>query len=112
MGTFDVVGVDLQLRVGVDQSVVREQEVLVGLLRVRLLGIGTDDDPAVENSPGRIIEDSFVELPAALVRLGMVDHGMMIDVLAAPNHVKAVQGTLTPLPLEARVDVVAHQATT
>ena len=45
-----VVGVDLQLRLGVDLRVVGEQQVMVGLLGVGLLRVLADDDPAVEDA--------------------------------------------------------------
>ena len=48
-----VVGEDLELRLGVDQGVARQQQVLVRLLRVGLLRVRPDDDLAVEDRRAR-----------------------------------------------------------
>ena len=45
-----VVGVDLQLRLGVDLRVIGEQQVAVGLLGVGLLRVFVHDDAAVKNA--------------------------------------------------------------
>ena len=59
-----VVGEDLELRLGVDLRLVREQQGLVGLLGVGLLRVGADADPAVEDAARPAVEDALVELVA------------------------------------------------
>ncbi len=49
VGAANVVGEDLELRIRVDDRVVGEQEIAVGLLGVGLLRVLVDDDPAVED---------------------------------------------------------------
>src|ERR1017187_7492456 len=60
LGGAHVVGPDLQLRLGVNHGVVRQHQVLVGLLGVGLLGVLPDDDPPVENRPGLVVQDALV----------------------------------------------------
>ena len=53
MAAFHVVGVDLQLRLGIDFGVVRQQQVAVGLVGITVLRIGMHDHLAVEYRAGR-----------------------------------------------------------
>mgnify|MGYP001601567081 CR=1 FL=1 len=48
MGTLHVVGKDFELRLGIDGRVIRQQQYLVGLLGVGLLGVFANKDLAVE----------------------------------------------------------------
>ena len=76
---LDVVGEDLELRLGVDLRVVREQQRPVGLLGVGLLRVGPDDDLAVEDAARAIVQDALVDLAAAAVRLRVVDRRVVVD---------------------------------
>ena len=78
---FHVVGEDLQLRLGVDGRVVGQQQRLVGLLGVGLLGVLADEDLAVEDAAGLAVEDALVQLVAGAVRLGVVDDRVVVDEL-------------------------------
>ena len=83
MGAADVVGEDFQLRLGVNDGVLGQQQRLVGLLGIGLLGILADEDLAVEDAVSAIAEDALVNLMARTVRLGVIDDGEVIDVLLA-----------------------------
>ncbi len=74
---------NLQLGFGVDDGLVGENQVLVGLLGIGLLRVFADDDAAVENGGGAAVENAFVEFVARAVRLGVVEHGVVVDVLRA-----------------------------
>ncbi len=76
---LDVVGEDLELRLGVDLRVVGQQQRLVRLLRVGLLRVGPDDDLAVEDRRGAIGEDALVDLAAVAVRLRVIDRRVVVD---------------------------------
>ena len=77
-----VVGVDLELRLGVDHRGFREQQVLVALDGIGLLRFGPHDDAAVEDALALAVQDSLVEFVAGGVRLGVVERGVIVHVLA------------------------------
>ena len=104
-----VVGVDLQLRLGVDLRVVGKQQVAVGLLGVGLLRVLVHDDAAVKDAVRLAIENPVVELPAAAVRAGMLHQHVVVQVLAAIADEETVDQALSPFACQHRVHVVAHQ---
>ena len=112
MSTLDVVGKDLQLRLGVDHGVLGQQQVLVGLLGVRLLSVLVHVDLAVENPLRSAGEDAFVELAAAAVRLLVVDPGVVVGVLAAVQQVEAIEGAIAAFSGEHGVGVVPDERAT
>ena len=91
-----VVGVDLQLRLGVDRGIVGQQQGLVGLLGVGLLGVLANEDLAVEDAVGLAVENALVQLMAGAVRPGVVDLGVVIDMLRPVDDVQPVQGASDP----------------
>ena len=109
MAALHVVGEDLELRLGVDLRVRREQEIVVALARVGMLRIAVDQHPAVEDAPPAPVEEALVDLLAPPARLAVVDPGMEIDVLAPARDVEAVQHHLRPGPVEGDVDPVANE---
>ena len=90
MRALDVVGEDLQLRVGVGDGVARQQQVAVGLFGVGLLRPVADVDQAVEDRPRIVVENSLVQLMTAAMRLLVIDHGMRVGVLVLTDHVKTI----------------------
>ena len=107
---FDVVGENLELRLGVDGRVVGQEQRLVGLLGVGLLGVLADEDLAVEDAVGLAVEDALVKLVTGAVRHGVVDAGVVVDVLLAVGHIKAVERAFAAFAREHGADFVAHQA--
>src|SRR5882724_635216 len=89
---LDVVGEDLELRLRVDGRIVGQEQHLVRLLGVGLLGVFADKDLAVEDAVSAIAEDALVNLMARTVRLGVIDDGEVIDVLLAIGQVEAIDG--------------------
>ena len=83
MRTAHIVGENLKFRFGVDHRLVGEDQVLVGLLRIGLLGVFADDDAAIENRARSAIQDAFVQLVAAAIRLGVIDDRVIVNVLSA-----------------------------
>src|SRR5437588_12547233 len=78
-------------------------------MRVGLLGVGSDDDLAVEPPARRTIQHAVVYLAAHAPLFGVVDARMVIHVLPAISHVQAVERSVAALRVEARCDVVARQ---
>ena len=91
-----VVGADLQFGFGVDDGVVGQDQILVGLLGIGLLRVFADDDLAVEDGVGFAVQNAFIEFVAGAVRLGVVDDRVIVDVLRAVDDVEAVQGGVEP----------------
>src|SRR5262249_45848349 len=83
---LDIIGVNLQLRLGVDHCIVRQQQRLVGLACVRLLGILVDVNLAVEDAAGPAIKDALVKLMAGAARLGVVDPRVIVNQLIAAGE--------------------------
>ena len=108
MRALDVVGEDLQLGLRVDLRVLGEQQRLVGLLGVGLLGVDGDDDLAVEDGAGLPVQDPLVELVARAVRLRVVDRRVVVDQPAPVRQIETVERALHPFAVEQRLRVVAH----
>ncbi len=85
-----------------------KDQVLVGLLGIGLLRVFADDDAAVENGSSPAVENAFVHLVARAVRLGVVEHGVIVDMLRAVHDVEAVERGFRAFGKH-RVGVVAHQ---
>ena len=83
MRALHVVGVDLELRLGVRGGVVGEQQVLVGLLGVGLLRAGPDEDAPVEDALRVVGEDAVEILVAGAMRLGVFDDHVVVGQLVA-----------------------------
>ena len=75
MRAFHVVGEDLELGLGVDLDVGRQQQIVVGLIGVGLLGVAPDHDLAGEHRVRLAVEHALVELVADAAGLGVVDAG-------------------------------------
>ena len=104
-----VVGEDLQLRLGVDQRVVREQQRAVGLFRVGLLRVLAHDDLAVEHRPGTPAENALVDFVARAVGAGVIDGRVVVDQAVAVGEIQPVQRHLGAFAVERRQHVVANQ---
>src|SRR5262249_48229265 len=61
---LDVVGVDFELRLGVDLGIVRQEQCFVGLLGIGLLSVLRHANLAVEYASGLPIKHALVELVA------------------------------------------------
>ena len=110
MAALDVVSVDLQLRFGSDLRVVREQETLVGLVGVRPLGHLVDVYLAPEDAASMSGKNALVELVADAVGTGVLDAGVVVDVLFAAGEEEAVEGGIDALAIQYGGDVVANEA--
>ena len=109
MRALHVVSVNLELRLGVDDGVLRKQEILVALLGVGLLGVLAHDDLAVEDSRRSAVEHAFVKLAAAAVGLGVVERRVIVDVLPAADDVEAVEGALGAFAAEHCLDLLTNE---
>ena len=104
-----VVGVDFELRLGVDLRRVGKQQVAIGLLGVGLLRVLVHDDAAVKDAVRAVIENAVVKLAAGAVRAGVLDQHVVVEVLPAVADEQAVDQALAALAGQNRMHVVAHQ---
>lgn len=110
MGAFNVVRIDLELGLGVDACLLGKDKIAIGLFGIGFLGVLSHEDLAIEHAFGVAIEDPIVVLVAVAKGFGMIDEGMMIDMLAAMHKIESVHGTLGVFGAENRLNVVARQA--
>src|SRR5574342_425346 len=94
MSAFNVVGINLQLRLAVYGRAFGEQQVLIALPSIRFLRVFSHNDAPVENRRRSIIEDALVKLAAVAVRLDMIDHRVVIDMLIIRRDVQTVERAL------------------
>ena len=94
MRALDVVGENLELRLGVDVRFRGQQQVAARLRRVGALGVRAHDDLAVEHRVRGTASDAFVQLAADAVRLRVVDAGMGVGELALPDQREPVDRAL------------------
>src|SRR6202522_439407 len=71
MRTLHVVGINFQLRLGVDLRIVGEQQITICLLGISLLRVLVDNDAPVKNAVRMTVEDAAIKLPALAVRLSV-----------------------------------------
>ena len=109
VGAFDVVGEDFELGFGVNDGVVGEEEVAVGLFGVGFLGVLADKDFAVEDAVGAPGEDAVVEFVAFATGVGVIHHGVVIGQLVAPDQVEAVENAGAVFTVEKGLNLVAGQ---
>ena len=104
-----IVGEDLELRGGVDLGMLGQEQRLVRLFGVGLLGVELHDDLAVEHRVGFTVQDAFVELVARAVGLGVIDHRVVVDETTTVRHVESVERAVDPFTIQQRIDVVANE---
>src|SRR5439155_17797695 len=78
---LNVIGEYFELRLCIDTSFVRKQEVLVRLLGVRLLRTVSHKNFAIKDRMGLSVQHSFVKLMARAMRPAMIDYRMRIAML-------------------------------
>ena len=111
VGALHIVGVDLQLGLGINLRVIGEEQVAVGLLGIGFLRIFVNDDSAVKNTVRVVIEDAVIELAAIAVRAGMLDQHVIVYMLMAAAEEETVDQAFAAFSGEHRMHVVAHQRT-
>ena len=72
----------------------------------------TYKDFAIEHRTRLAIENAFVKLLAAAMRLSMVDRRMRVGVLVAVNHVKAINPAFCAFMVHHNVDGVTRKRRT
>src|SRR6185312_5374601 len=73
-----IVSINFKLRLGINLRVIGKQQVAVGLLGVRLLGVFVNDDPAMENAVSLPVQNPVVKLAAVAVRTGVLHEHVVV----------------------------------
>ena len=105
-----VVGVNFQLRLGVDLSFARKQQIAICLLRVGLLRVFVDDDATMKHAVRASAKNAIVKLAAAAVRLRVLDQHVVVQMLAAGSGEQAVDQAIAAFAVEDWMYVVANDA--
>jgi hypothetical protein len=87
--SLDVVGIYLECRLAIHDRFFGEEQVLVLLVGVGLVGALADEDGASENGARFTVEDALVVEAARVLRPGVVNGYEVVDVLVAVSDVKA-----------------------
>ena len=90
---------------------VGEEDVLVRLVGLGLLGTILHQHMAVEGTMGTIVEDTFEELPAVAVGKGMVDKDVVVHLLFLVVEIEAVGFHFAMFTQHSNLGVVADVAT-
>src|SRR4051812_26989140 len=109
MRTLHVIRKDLELRLRVDSGGVTQQEIPIGLLCVGLLRFRTNEDLAVKHRARVVVQDALINLPAATVRLIVVNGGVIVDQLPSTSEIEAVEQCLDVLVIQPGLEVVPGQ---
>ena len=110
VAALHVVGIDFELRLGIDVGLLGGAEVAVGLYGRGLLGALPHENAAVEDPRGRVFEYIFEELVAGAVGGFVVDEGEVVDGLPLVGHRHAVEMRLGAFSFECDGEVVARVA--
>ena len=81
MAAFNVVSVDLQLRLGGDVGIWGDDEISVALIGIRLLSIRMHVNLAAEHARRLAPQHAFVEFVAAAMGSRVFDRGVVVDML-------------------------------
>ena len=105
---FHVVGVNLQLRLGVRRRVVGKQQIFVGLLGVGFLRRRVHINPAVENAPRFVVQNPVEILVAGAMRLRVFHNHVMVRQLLAARQIQAVEDALQTFARQVGANIIAR----
>ncbi len=78
MRAFYIIRPNLELRFGIDDGVVRKEDIVVLLESIGLLRILTDEDLSIENASTLVSQYSLVKLVGFRMRNGVVHIGVVV----------------------------------
>src|SRR5882672_4878107 len=107
MGALNIVSQNFKLRLCIDASFIRQQEILIRLHGVGFLSIMPNKYLAVKDRARLTVEDTFVQLVTGAMRLSMIDNGMSIGVLTGSDEIQAIYPTLSAFVVHGHMDIVS-----
>ena len=105
MGAFHVIGIDFQLGRRVHMGLLRQEDVVVFLVRLRLLGVRRHDDPAVEGHFRMTAGNAVDELVGNTARSPVMHQDPEVHPFVGMAQVQALDVDLRPFPHEVDGDV-------
>ncbi len=106
---FDVVGINFKLRLCIHLGTVREQQIVVGLLRVGSVCADMDNCLAVPDTASIPGGNSPIVLDRSSGPDTMIDAGVVVDVLVIGREVSASQACLGARSLDVDAEIVAYE---
>lgn len=110
VAAFHIIGIDLQLRPGIGLGGVADQQVVVGLVGLRLLRVRDDPDQAVEMRQAAVVENPFEYLVAMATRNFVGKPDVIVHPLVSVGQVEAAEIAGSVFSLKPGFDVVADDA--
>ena len=107
VGTFHIIGIDLEHGLGVHTGLTGGRQVLVGHLRGGLLGPMLHEHTTSKGTCGLIVEHVFVEFVRGAMRCLMGNERVVVDVLLLIGYHTAIALALGTLAREREVEFVA-----
>ena len=108
---FDVIGVNLQLRLGIDLRQSPQQQIVVGHLAVGFQRVLSDVNQTIEHRPAFIADDSFMQLAATAVADLMIEPGTAVADFVFHRHRQRINTQIAVFTAKARAGVMAqHRA--
>ena len=110
VAALDLVGVDLQFRLGIDLCTVAQQQVVIGLLGIGAVRTSLHQRLAVPDATTAAGEDAAVFLYRARGPDAVVDADVVVDVLPVIGDIQAADERSRVLACDIDVEVVPDQA--
>ena len=109
MAADHVVGVDLELGLGVDRRARAKHQVAAELVRIDLLGARPHRDAALKGAVGAPGSNPFEDLAGFAAGCRVVDRGDHVHLLATRQHKGAVERAMRRLALAPHRRLVPHR---
>jgi len=81
MRTFHIIGINLQLRLGIHMRIVRNTKIVVTLISSGFLRSFFHQNPSAENACRLFLQDILKQFVAGAVRHGMIEKGKIVGML-------------------------------
>ena len=107
---FHVVGINLQLRLSINRGAVGQQQVFIGLLRVRFIRALVHVNATMKHRTRIVIEDAVKIFVTVAMRLRVIHYHVMINQLPGPRQVQAVEHGLNASAVEMGAQIVSGNA--
>jgi hypothetical protein len=111
VSALDIIGVDLELRLGVNLCVIGKQQVAIRLLGVGLLRVFVHYNAPVKDAMRMSIQNAVIELAAAAMRTGVLDMHVVVEMLPSISNKEAVDQALAAFSAKDGMHIVANQST-
>ena len=109
VGAFDIVGINLELWLGIGASLTRCEHMAVGLLGCRLLGFGLDENQAAKSHTTIAMRNAFEKLRGRGMACIVLDKRLVVNQLTIANDVEPIEAEIGTFIMDTAFDLVAHK---